>query len=305
MIFIKTDKGHEKYPHWDDVAKRANFVNKLSNAEHKLSHIFGYYELKEEIHCALTSCNQPHGKGYLVTTESGLETNIGHRCGKKIFGVDFENHANEFDRFRENEERKLIIKSAKKNLEAWEDSLEGLRSGRPPIQWLITCIEYLQNSNHVGRAAAMEFRALSRTQDSNVTIDVAVKDKKYEALLFKFNKHFRESGQALEQESVGKVRNLHVLLTENHLKVLFATAMANIKQVRECDENSVPSPILADISRKANALQTEINKVLDIYNDARNFLTKKNLSPVLSKIQQMDTVTKEDKERFAYFLTNF
>lgn len=305
MIFIKTDKGHEKYPHWDDVAKRANFVNKLSNTEHKLSHIFGYYELKEEIHCALTSCNQPHGKGYLVTTESGLETNIGHRCGKKIFGVDFENHANEFDRFRENEERKLSIKSAKQNLDAWEASLEGLRSGKPPIQWLITCIEYLQNSNYVGRAAAMEFRALSRTQDSNVTIDVTVKDKKYEALLFKFNKHFRESGQALEQESVGKVRNLHVLLTENHLKVLFATAMANIKQVRECDENSVPSPILADISRKANALQTEINKVLDIYNDARNFLTKKNLSPVLNKIQQMDTVTKEDKERFAYFLTNF
>jgi len=305
MIFIKTDKGHEKFPDWTDVAKRKGFVNKLSNTEHKLSHIFGYYELKNEIHCALTSCNQPHGKGYLVTTETGLETNIGHRCGKNIFGVDFENHANDFDKYRANEERKLSIKIAKGKIEAWETSMQSLRSAKVSILWVITAIEDLQNSNYVGRAAAAEFRSLSRTQDSTVTIDVKVKDKKYEALLFKFNKHFRDSGQALEQEVVGKVRFLHVLLTENHLKILFATAMENIKKVRECDENSVPSPILADISQKANGLQAQVDKVHAIYNDARSFLTRKNLSPVLNKINQMETVSQNDREIFAFFLRNF
>ena len=305
MIFIKTDKGHEKFSDWADVAKRKGFVNKLSNTEHKLSHIFGYYELKNEIHCALISCNQPHGKGYLVTTETGLETNIGHRCGKNIFGVDFENHANDFDKYRANEERKLSIRIAKGKLEAWEASLQSLRSAKVPILWVITAIEDLQNSNYVGRAASAELRSLSRTQDSTVTIDVKVKDKKYEALLFKFNKQFRDSGQALEQEVVGKVRFLHVLLTENHLKILFATAMENIKKVRECDENSVASPILADISQKANGLQSQIDKVHVIYNDARSFLTRKNLSPVLNKINQMETVSQNDREMFAFFLRNF
>lgn len=305
MIFIRTDVGHDKLPLWSDIEKREQFVNRLSNTEHKLSHIFGYYELKEEIHCALSSCNQPHGKGYLVATETGLETNIGHRCGKRIFGVDFENHANEFDKYRENEERKLSIRAAKEKLEEWETAIGSLRSSKPSILWVTAAIEELQNSNHVGRAAAMEIRSLSRTQDSNVTVDVKVKDKKYEALLFKFNKHFRESGEALEQELVGKVKFLHVLLTENHLKILFATAMANIKQVRECDENSVPSPVLADIAQKANGLQSEVQKVLAIYNDACFFLTRKNLSPILKKLNQMETVSQDDRERFAHFLRNF
>lgn len=305
MIFIKTTGGHEKFPLWSDVEKRQHYTNKISGSEHKLSLIFGYYELKDEIHCSLSSCNQPHGKGYLVTTETGLETNIGHQCGKKIFGIDFENHANDFDKFRESEERKLSIKLAKNKIEAWEASLDALRTGNKSIQWVIEAIEELQNAHFVGRAAAIEFRSLSRTQNGNVTIDVKVKDKKYADLLFKFNKHFRESGQALEQEIIGKIKNLHVLLTENHLKILFSRAVSNIKDVKLADENSVPSPVLLTLSQKANSLQSDVDKVLTIYRDAREFLTRNNLKPVMKKLHLMDTVSQEERERFAYFVKNF
>lgn len=302
MIFIKTADGHEKFPMWSDVEKRPHYTSKISGSEHKLSRVFGYYELKDEIHCSLSSCNQPHGKGYLVTTETGLEVNIGHRCGKRIFGIDFENHADEFDKFRESEERKLSVKSAKNKVDKWEATLEALRVGNKSIQWVIEQIEELQNANFVGRAAAIEFRSLSRTQNGSVTIDVQVQDKKYAALLFKFNKHLRDSGQALEEKVVGKVNNLHVLLTENHLKILFTSAISNIKEIRQADVNSVPSPVLLALSQKANNLQSDVDKVLNIYRDAREFLTRKNLNPVLKKLNLMETVTQAERESFARFL---
>ena len=304
MIFIKTDDGHEKFPLWSDVEKRPHYTNKISGTEHKLSRIFGYYELKGEIHCSLSSCNQPHGKGYLVATETGLATNIGHQCGKKIFGIDFENHADDFDKFRESEERKISVRSAKSKIETWERSLNELRTGGKSIQWAIEAIEELQNAHFVGRAAAIELRSLSRTQNGNVKIDVQIKDKKYAELLFKFNKHLRDSGQALEEEVIGKIKNLHVLLTENHLKLLFTTATSNIKDIRQADENSAPSPVLLSLSQKANNLQSEVDKVISIYRDAREFLTRKNLSPVLKKLNLVSTVPQEEREAFARFLRN-
>jgi len=302
MIFLRTETGHEKFKEWSDVLSRENFVEHITTKAEKLSDIFGYYELKDKIHCALTSCNQPHGKGYLVKTESGLETNIGHQCGKAIFGVEFEHRASEFDSFRENEERKLSIQNAKTKLDEWENTLETLRTGDRPIEWAISMIENIQNSNYAGRAAAMEIRSLSRTQDSNVTVDVKVKDKKYEELLFKFNKHFRESGQALDKDLVGTIRNLHVLLTENHMKVLYSSAIANLKEIRECNENQVPSPVLLSLSQKANSLQSQIDKVVSIYNDSLIFLTHKNLRVIKNKLNRMGNVTQKEKEQFNKFM---
>ena len=37
-------------------------------------------------------------KGFLVLTEDGLETNLGHVCGTKVFGIAFENLATDLEK---------------------------------------------------------------------------------------------------------------------------------------------------------------------------------------------------------------
>ncbi|HEN3433612.1 TPA: hypothetical protein U5D71_003709 [Yersinia enterocolitica] len=302
MIFLKTEKGPEKLSKWEEIICRPTFLEKLPKAEYKLSHIIGYYELKDEIHCALSSCNQPHAKGYIVVTDNGVETNIGHRCGRRIFGIEFDSHASDFDKYRDNEERKLAIIFAKTKLYDWTQSLESLRSGGKDILWVTIALEDILNSKYFGRVGALEMRSLARTQNPNVTVDMKVVDSKLKALLFKFNKAFRESGEALEEHSLGKVNNLHVLSSENNLKIMFSTAQDSIKQISACNIESAPSPELLAISQKSNTLENDIAKIHRIYKDALAFLSKKNLYPVLKKLEHMESVSTDDRVSFQDFL---
>lgn len=305
MIFLKTEKGHEKLSGWEDVIRRPNFSEQIEKTGHSLSHIIGYYRFPDKLHCGLKGCNQPHNKGYIVVTTDGTESNIGKDCGKGIFGVEFGDHATEFDKYRKNEERKIYIQDAKVKLDEWRTSLESLKERRKNILWVNNCLEALLNATKVGRTGAMEMRSIARTQDPNVKIDVKVTDLRLRELLYKFNKTFRDSGQALDIKVIGKVSNLHVLLSENSLKVMFTSVMDNIKAVQNCDENSVPSPVLADISQKANALQGDVDRIHTIFADAKAFLTKKNLSPVLKKLQEMDSTPEADRTSFASFINKF
>ncbi|MDE9429088.1 hypothetical protein KKI95_15980 [Xenorhabdus bovienii] len=302
MIFLKTEKGHEKLIKWEDVSTRPLFIDKLPKGEYKLSHIIGYYEMKKEIHCALSTCNQPHGKGYIVQTQEGFETNIGNHCGKNIFGIEFESHTKEFDKYKENEERKTDILSAKNQINIWRRILENLRFKGKDILWATTKIEQLLNAHHSGRAGAMEMRSLSKTQDPVISIDIKDIDPKLKELLFLFNKKYRESGEALSSEVIGKIKNLHVLITENNMKIRHNTIYENIKAIEACDLTDTPSPVLLDLSQKANLLNTDIKQLTQLFKDAKTFLQQKNLSPVLEKLQRMDSVPESECNKFQEFL---
>ncbi len=70
----------------------------MNSSEHQLEAIIGRYSFLDKIKCGLSNCHTPHGRGYIVTTKAGLQTNIGKDCGKTYFGVDFETLPKKFDR---------------------------------------------------------------------------------------------------------------------------------------------------------------------------------------------------------------
>ncbi|AFT70946.1 hypothetical protein B5T_02676 [Alloalcanivorax dieselolei B5] len=78
----------------------------------KLKSIIGRYHIETKEPCGISSCRTPHSKGYLVVCEGGVETNIGNKCGQRIFGVEFKELETTFkkdtnaQRFRENIDKK-------------------------------------------------------------------------------------------------------------------------------------------------------------------------------------------------------
>lgn len=74
----------------DDLRKRPNFIAPLSVTPGvKLIDVLTQYSFEKKEPCGLSNCNQWHYYGFLVVTSSGAETNIGHKCGKREFGIDF------------------------------------------------------------------------------------------------------------------------------------------------------------------------------------------------------------------------
>ncbi|HHA1670077.1 TPA: hypothetical protein ACOEF8_002051 [Enterobacter roggenkampii] len=302
MIFLRTENGSEKVDDWELITSRPNFVAKIAKGDHQFEEIIGYYKFKEEIHCGLTGCNQPHQMGYIVKTSRGIETNIGNKCGKNEFGVEFGENVLSFNKFMEIETNREIINTAKDKCDAWKKNIEALRSVKPTIDYLSFAIEKSKNSNFSGRLGAAEIRLLEKNQSGFVTLSEVETDKKTRTILFAMNKHMRDSGEATSEYDMGKVSFTHVLLPENNLRNLFVSISEDIKKIRTIDLSTAPSPEIAETARIAATIEERIKQLKNLKHQAGKFLTKKNLLPIANKIKYSSTAEKIELKNFMGFL---
>lgn len=302
MIFLRTENGSEKVDDWELITSRPNFVAKIAKGDHQFEEIIGYYKFKEEIHCGLTGCNQPHQMGYIVKTSRGIETNIGNKCGKNEFGVEFGENVLSFNKFMEIETNREIISTAKDKCDAWKKNIEALRSVKPTIDYLSFAIEKSKNSNFSGRLGAAEIRLLEKNQSGFVTLSEVETDKKTRTILFAMNKHMRDSGEATSEYDMGKVSFTHVLLPENNLRNLFVSMSEDIKKIRTIDLSTAPSPEIAETARIAATIEERIKQLKNLKHQAGKFLTKKNLLPIANKIKYSSTAEEIELKNFMGFL---
>ncbi|MFA4162523.1 hypothetical protein [Enterobacter hormaechei] len=302
MIFLRTENGSEKVDDWELITSRPNFVAKIAKGDHQFEEIIGYYKFKEEIHCGLTGCNQPHQMGYIVKTSRGIETNIGNKCGKNEFGVEFGENVLSFNKFMEIETNREIISTAKDKCDAWKKNIEALRSVKPTIDYLSFAIEKSKNSNFSGRLGAAEIRLLEKNQSGFVTLSEVETDKKTRTILFAMNKHMRDSGEATSEYDMGKVSFTHVLLPENNLRNLFVSISEDIKKIRTIDLSTAPSPEIAETARIAATIEERIKQLKNLKHQAGKFLTKKNLLPIANKIKYSSTAEEIELKNFMAFL---
>ncbi|GGK01383.1 hypothetical protein GCM10007426_33040 [Alloalcanivorax dieselolei] len=113
MILISEEgKSLVKIERWQEVLERPGYVETINADKVKLKSIIGRYHIETKEPCGISSCRTPHSKGYLVVCEGGVETNIGNKCGQRIFGVEFKELETTFkkdtnaQRFRENIDKK-------------------------------------------------------------------------------------------------------------------------------------------------------------------------------------------------------
>ena len=302
MIFLRTENGSEKVDDWELITSRPNFVAKIAKGDHQFEEIIGYYKFKEEIHCGLTGCNQPHQMGYIVKTSRGIETNIGNKCGKNEFGVEFGENVLSFNKFMEIETNREIISTAKDKCDAWKKNIEALRSVKPTIDYLSFAIEKSKNSNFSGRLGAAEIRLLEKNQSGFVTLSEVETDKKTRTILFAMNNHMRDSGEATSEYDMGKVSFTHVLLPENNLRNLFVSISEDIKKIRTIDLSTAPSPEIAETARIAARIEERIKQLKNLKHQAGKFLTKKNLLPIANKIKYSSTAEEIELKNFMGFL---
>lgn len=77
-----------------DYQARPRYTAALHLAAGEVDRIVGKYELPSDralwTRCGLNNCNTEHRLGYLIRAKDSRETNIGQDCGRREFGVSFE-----------------------------------------------------------------------------------------------------------------------------------------------------------------------------------------------------------------------
>jgi hypothetical protein len=94
-----------RFEHPNQWRERPGWRERIKLSEHNLGSIVGGYHLERTLwqHCGL--CNTEHGRGYVVATTEGLETQIGKDCGQRHLGAKFEELERQFTVALENQDR--------------------------------------------------------------------------------------------------------------------------------------------------------------------------------------------------------
>ncbi|NDU91660.1 MAG: hypothetical protein G3I10_03485 [Ferrovum sp.] len=225
MIALNTEKGLVKIESWDDVLSRPGFKVDIDPKSIGLKAIIGRYVFKDFVACGLSTCHQPHGRGYLVVLEDGHETNIGNRCGKTHFSVDFESLRRRFDRdFLDKTRRERLtvtlhqLPAIKKRIASLTDE-QGGNKVHKRLHALIS------PSDAVPHAIVNRMKQLVRARDG------ALKEQRLataeERELRQARGERLPSGPLYVEETTGTIEGLAALYPENNLRTLLIERLFN------------------------------------------------------------------------------
>ena len=85
-----------RFEHPNQWRERPGWRERIKLSEHNLARIVGGYHLSRDLWQRCGLCNTEHGRGYVVATTEGLETQIGKDCGLKYLGAKFEELERQF-----------------------------------------------------------------------------------------------------------------------------------------------------------------------------------------------------------------
>jgi hypothetical protein len=90
---------------------RPNYVSTLECERGDLDYIVGKYGFSKakQMKCGLNGCNNPHWHGFVIATKSGSETHCGRDCGKREFGVSWDDLHAEFERQEKAAARQTLV----------------------------------------------------------------------------------------------------------------------------------------------------------------------------------------------------
>lgn len=276
MIVLNSEKEIIRVEKWTDITERPGFSGNLNPSEHKLVSIIGRYAFKDYVPCGLSNCHTPHGRGYIVVTKDGQETNIGKDCGKNYFGVDFETLSNKFDRDMTEKENREKLWSFFFRIEEVTAHVKSVRTEERGADWVYKQINMLQNIQEVPSKVVRRLAAMVKSRDPKLALDREATETEIEQLEL-------AQGRQLQRPypvsiPMGEVAGLDALFPENNLKVLLIDGVSEpIKELSGADIDSLTFDQLRKWSRWLGDLDKCFEQAERAVRNGRIFLTQENL----------------------------
>lgn len=309
MIFIKKDKSFERVERWEDITTRQNYHPKLELTDQQLSDVFGYYDdLPEEIPCGKASCRTGHKKGFLVITNDGSETNIGHVCGTNVFGIEFEELARDLEHKADFHRYLTALKEAKKNIFKFYQMKASLEASSPPLVWLAHKILDMKDPRVIGRAAYQSLKRMAGSGDGRVHL-AKIKTKEEMDLLDVMSQKSVDdyenstgSKPSFTDEVIGVVRFPESLLNDYDIALIFERDIILVlDELNKCDPDKISEKKVMQLGLRVFRLEERFNFLEDRFEKAKVFVTKENLKPLNIQIHKKKAVSNKDKALFSSF----
>ena len=272
MILLSEDgKSLVDIKSWDDITGRPGYTQTINPSEVKLKQIIARYNISPKQACGISSCGTAHNMGFLVVCEGGIETNIGHRCGKKIFGVEFQALEKSFtrdtnaQRYRENiaTYKNQIADDEKRILFLWEGESQGEWCFNKVHQYATTAFEE-RTSN------ALLERAKRKDSQIKKSVSLSATEKQATGGSGRFA-HFRD-------EIVGVISGLSALTDYKKLKTILTVRLGEeLQEFKALDEDTLSYRDLRRWNNWVNMVGKKMREAQEIIQECQRFVVPSNI----------------------------
>lgn len=284
MITLNSEKGLVRIESWDDILSRPGFTPNLNPSALKLREIIGRYIFKEFKPCGLSTCHQPHGRGYLVVTTEGFETNIGKDCGKTHFDADFEQMRRAYDQDLLNQERRERLLILKNRLPSIADEINTLKSQEHGANWL-----HLQGLHLTGQKGELPLpivdvmRRMIRTGSGTLTRQRETTERERELARAANERPLGDRRPPAPvprfvDEPIGMLAGFGALLEENSIRNILVKALeVPMATLASTDIESASNRALADLVRITQSIDADLGRARAALSLGQSLFTRENL----------------------------
>jgi hypothetical protein len=275
MIRISEDgKTFVDIKSWEDILSRPGFKQKLDPNLIILKQIIGQYSINPKQPCGLRSCGTKHNRGYLVVADGGLETNIGNVCGKKIFGVEFNQLHDVFKRSLNEQRYREEILETQNQLDDIVEKVEILRNGDfggdksyENMHWHITkgfpesiCTPLIERAKRGENIVSREVRL---SEEERKMLPIARKNDRFRA------------------ETIFIIAGIKAVIDYPRLRTILHKRLGNeLEEFRNLDVPSLNYINLQHWNNWKNKINTRLKEASNIIDDCRRFLESTNIERI-------------------------
>lgn len=291
MITINGERGFEQVESWEQILELPGFTAELNPEQKQLKAIIGRYVFKERIPCGLCTCRQPHGKGYIVTTETGEITNIGNRCGKTHFGVKFDEFSKVFTQAITDHQHREAIASFLFRLEGYSMEVATIRSETQGADWVYKVSRALVERNRgCPDVLVTEVNKMLRSRSGDIRVARIASEAEAEELDAISGK--KSPRPQYIEEIKGRLKGITALYKENDLReMLVLDVEPKLKELADFDVDQATSHDLRYWAKWCQELDDKIERVRDTVRTGRVLLDRGNLAQLADLISDpRDTV---------------
>ena len=297
MITLNTEKGLVRIESWDEIIERPGFVSNLISDTVELDAIIGSYLFKDFVSCGLSSCHRSHGRGYLVTTKDGQETNIGKDCGKKHFSVDFESMRKAYERDSQNKERREQLETLQARIPSYLAAIKNIRAGGAGADCLYPLLQSLTTRGKgMPETLIEEISKMAKARNGRIIRQRQATDSEIENLEAMQGKEIKRPHYISEE--IGHLAGIAALYPEHNLRELLVVDVTEgLERIQQLDISSLRESELRAHRKWASELDAKLHTVKQTIREAKTLLVRSNLSQLAELIRG-----KDEKHRFTKFL---
>jgi hypothetical protein len=290
VITLNSEQGLINVESWEDIENRPGFITNLNPSEHQLESIIGRYLFKEKIRCGLSNCHTPHAKGYIVKTKGGQSTNIGKDCGKKYFGVDFEELSKKFDRDIKEKEYREQLYSFSFQIEELERTICDLRKKERGADWVYKKTRPLVSTGK--DCPEVIVRQLSKMLRAGTNILSVQREATHEEIqTLEAMQNRKVLHPHFVEDPIAEIVGIQTLYPENDLKELLVRELEeNLQVFKSKDIDTLSFDELRHWSKWVNSVENILEKSTIAVSLGNTLLSRSNLEPFNQILMQRNDI---------------